>query len=75
MLAQLCFVAVSTQRENMEVGEYQNWEELEQDIKNEVTGYVLKVLTGQQCPDTPDGRMIARLCHQFVDEKKSLKYA
>lgn len=53
----------------------QTWEGLTEDERGSTIDYITRVLTGRPCPDTPDGRMIARVCHQFADPKKTLKYA
>lgn len=53
----------------------QSWEGLSDEEKGATIDYITRVLTGRPCPDTPDGRMIARVCHQFSDPKKTLKYA
>lgn len=75
-IAQICFVAVSSQREALgEEVEGGTWQEVDPEQQHEIINYVTKVLTGQATPDTPDGRMIARICHQFADPKKTLKYA
>jgi len=75
-IAKICFVAVQSQREALgEAEEYAPWEELDPVEQGKITDYVVAVLTGRATPDTPDGKMIARICHQFADPKKSLKYA
>ena len=75
-IAKICFVAVQSQREALgEVEEYAAWEELTPEQQGKTTDYVVAVLTGRQAPDTADGKMISRICAQFTDAKKSLKYA
>lgn len=74
-IAKICFVAVMCQREALGGETGQPWEEVDKDTQDEITTYVCKVLSGQETPDTADGKMIARICHQFADPKKSLKYA
>lgn len=75
-IAKLCFVAVQSQREAMgETEEYAAWEELTPDQQGKTIDYVVGVLTGRPAPDTADGKMISRLCAQFADPKKTLKYA
>ena len=74
-IAQICYVAVASQREALGEESGAPWEEVEKEQQDEITNYVCKVLTGQPTPETPDGRMISRICHQFADPKKTLKYA
>jgi len=75
-IAQICFVAVSSQREAMGNADGLTlWDEVEKERQDEIVEYVCATLTGRATPDTADGRMISRICHQFADPKKSLKYA
>ena len=74
-IAKICFVAVQCQREALGEEAGAPWEEVDKEQQDEITTYVCKVLSGQPTPDNADGRMISRICHQFADPKKSLKYA
>ncbi|EAO1621232.1 hypothetical protein ABFT38_002488 [Salmonella enterica] len=74
-IAQICYVAVASQREEMGGQRGAPWEKVEKEQQDEITNYVCKVLTGQPTPETADGRMIASICRQFADPKKTLKYA
>jgi len=76
-IAQICFVAVGTLREAVSEDEVEakTWEELPAEEQGKITDYCVAVLSGRQTPDTYEGRMIARICHQFMDPKKTLKYA
>lgn len=75
-IAQICFVAVATLRCAIdEEKEYTTWEDLDQDTQGKITDYCVAVLSGRPTPDTFEGQMISRICHQFMDPKKTLKYA
>jgi hypothetical protein len=75
-IAQICFVAVASQRQALSPEtELQLWDEIDKEQQDKVTEYVCATLSGRPTPDTADGRMISRICHQFADPKKTLKYA
>lgn len=74
-IAQICYVAVSVLREAASSEAQPAWEEVDAQAQGVITDYVVAVLSGRSTPDTHEGMMISRICHQFSDPKKTLKYA